>query len=140
MKKLLICIAAFACAAILFAGCEKESAYQATDVANVSISISDVSSKGATVTIKDTNKNPYIYGRWYQVEREKDGQWYAVKPVIDNYGFDDMGYLPDAQGELKFVIDWQWLYGELPSGNYRLLKQVNSQYICISFWVGTPAS
>ena len=26
-------------------------------------------------------------------------------------------------GSTEFEIDWKWLYGELPSGKYRLVKE-----------------
>ncbi len=118
----------------IFAGCsESESAFKPTNVENVSISISDVSPTGATVTIKDTNEEPYVYGEWYKIEENKNGEWFDVETIISSYGFTDIGYLTNANGEVKFSIDWKWLYGELPEGNYRLLKEVNRQYISVEF-------
>ena len=38
-----------------------------------------------------------------------------------------MAYIVDKNNEVKFTIDWKWLYGELPSGSYRTLKQVNDK-------------
>lgn len=136
MKKIFPLILGIACIAILFAGCAKESAYTLTEVENVSISLSDVSPVGATVTIKDTNKEPYIYGLWFSLEKETSGKWQEVKPIIDNFGFDEIGYLPDSNGEVTLTTDWEWLYGQLPSGNYRLLKQVGSEYISVAFSIG----
>ena len=135
MKKFFAVVLTIFCVVILFTGCSKESAYKPTEVENVSISISNVSSTGATVMIKDINKEPFVYGEWYKIEKEKDGEWYDVKTVISSYAFNDLGYLTDNTGEVKFTIDWEWLYGKLPSGNYRLLKEVASQYISIEFCV-----
>ena len=36
-------------------------------------------------------------------------------------------------GEVKFTINWEWLYGKLPSGTYRIFKQVDRQEISIEF-------
>lgn len=110
-----------------------ETSYNPTKVENVELSICDISSTGATVTIKDTNQKPYIYGEWYKLEKENDCQWFDVKTIIENYGFEDIGYVPNNDGEIKFKIDWKWLYGELSSGHYRLLKQIEKQYISIEF-------
>ncbi|MBQ3134119.1 MAG: hypothetical protein IJC17_07625 [Clostridia bacterium] len=109
------------------------SAYQPTEVENVGIRITNVSPTGATVYIQDDNPDPYVYGEWYAIERETDGAWFAVDTVIDDYGFNDLGYMPNPNGELKFSTDWKWLYGELPTGHYRLLKQVNRQYLSVEF-------
>ncbi len=118
----------------IFAGCsESNSAFTPTEVENVSISICDVTPTGATVTIKDTSKEPYVYGEWYKIEEKKNDEWYDVRTVIDNYGFNEIGYLTDKNGEVKFEIDWQWLYGELPKGDYRLLKEINHEYISAEF-------
>ena len=45
---------------------DKESTYNVTDIENVSISISNISLRGATIIIKDTNKKPYTYGNILQ--------------------------------------------------------------------------
>lgn len=117
----------------------KESSFKTTKIKNVSIDISDISLTGATITIKDTNQNPYTYGEWYKIEKEIDGKWYEVKTIIDDYGFNDIGYLVDENNQVKFVIDWEWLYGKLPLGSYRILKQVNNQYISIEFGIATTS-
>jgi hypothetical protein len=64
-----------------------------------------------------------------------DGVWQDVPHVIDNYAFTAIGYIPNENGEVKFTINWEWLYGKLPSGTYRLWKQVGSQEISVDFSV-----
>ena len=108
---------------------------QHTQVENVTIQISDISSSGATLVITDTNPEPYLYGEWYKIQRLTDGQWQDVPPVIDNYGFHEIGYLPNNKGEVTFVINWEWLYGKLPAGTYRIFKAVNRQEIFIEFQI-----
>jgi len=111
----------------------KESMYIETEVENVSINISNVSKTGATITIKDTNNEPYTYGEWYKIEKEIDDKWYEIKTIIDNYGFNSIGYLPDENNLVKFIINWEWLYGRLSKGKYRILKEVDNKYISVTF-------
>ena len=118
---------------------EKESKYTPTEIENVSVSISDISLTGATVIIKDTNEKPYTQGEWYKIEKEVDGKWYEVEPIIDNYGFNSIGYLPDENNEVKHEIDWEWLYGEMPVGSYRILKEMGGKYISIEFGIATTS-
>ncbi len=54
-----------------------------------------------------------------------------------DYCFETIGYIPNDNNEVKYTIDWEWLYGELPVGNYRLLKNIDSQYISIEFNVAS---
>lgn len=104
-----------------------------TTIENVSIDIFDISLTGATVIITDTNQETYVYSEWYRIEQSIDGKWQEVKTVTNNYGFNEMGYLPDKNNEVKFIINWEHLYGELSLGSYRILKQVNNQYISVEF-------
>lgn len=136
MKRIIAVFLTLACITSLLAACSDTSpkqAFEPTEVENVSISISDVSPTGATVTIKDTNAEPYMYGEWYAIEKENGGTWIRVEPIIDNYGFTMIGYLPDENDEVVFDLNWEWLYGELPKGSYRLLKRVDDKYISVTF-------
>ena len=121
--------------ALFFACSSEEATFQKTAVENVRIAISNVSASGATVTIWDTNETPYLYGSWYEIEKKDNGQWHKVQTVIDHYAFDAMGHIPDETGKVEFAINWEWLYGKLPSGEYRLLKNVNSAQISVEFTV-----
>ena len=117
----------------LLAGCAKESAYQPTGAENVTMTVSDVTSTGAVVTIQDCNPEPFVYGEWYVIEQEKDGLWYEVKTKITDYGFNEIGWLTDDNGQLTMDVNWEWLYGKLPAGHYRILKQAGTQIISAEF-------
>ena len=120
----------------LLCGCAKESACQPAGVENVTMSLTDVTPTGVTVIIQDDNREPLVYGEWFVIEREKDGVWYEVKTKISNYGFNEIGWLTDERGGLTMTVDWEWLYGELPAGHYRILKQAGAQVIGAEFMVG----
>lgn len=134
MKKFIV----FLLTLFILTGCAEQPAQptqtqQQTQVENVTFQISDISPTGATLVITDTNAEPYLYGEWYKIQRLTDGQWMDVPHVIDNAAFNAMGYIPDANGEVKFTINWEWLYGKLPSGAYRLWKQVGDKECYIEF-------
>lgn len=136
MKKLIV----FLLVLFILTGCGVEPAQpaqtpQSTQVENVTIQISDISPSGATLVITDTNPEPYLYGEWYKIQKLTDGQWQDVPHVIDNYAFTAIGYIPDENGEVKFTINWEWLYGTLPAGTYRIFKEVNQQEISIEFQI-----
>ena len=131
MKKLTIL---FLILMAILTGCARESAYQPTVAAHVTMTVSDVTPTGAVLTIQDDNPEPFVYGEWFVIEREKDGAWYEVKTKISNYGFNEIGWLTD-HGELTMTVDWEWLYGELPTGHYRILKQAGTEIIGAEFSV-----
>ena len=82
-----------------------------------------VTPSGANVVLRNFTKNKYTYGDHYNVQRRVNDIWTDVEPVIDNYAFNDIGYSLVAQGTEEIKIDWEWLYGKLPVGDYRIIKQ-----------------
>lgn len=105
------------------------------EIKTISTEIYDTSITGTKLIIKDENK-ANIYGEWYKIEKEENKKWLELPTIIENYGFTDIAYYPNENNEVKFVIDWEWLYGKLSKGNYRLVKKVNQEYIYIPFSIG----
>lgn len=118
---------------LLITGCYNNKETKLSNIKNVSINITNVSSSGATVVIKDTNKNPYKYEEWYEIETKINNKWVKVNPVIKDYGFNLVEYNVNENNEVEFIIDWEWLYGKLEPGNYRLLKHIDNKYIGVEF-------
>lgn len=64
-------------------------------------------------------------GEWFQIYQRKEDEWEALptNPLID-YAFASVAY-PIAKNDItEFEIEWEWLYGELEPGDYRLDKEV----------------
>ncbi len=114
--------------------------YATSEVENVSATISDISLTGATITIKDRNSTKYTYGEWYVIQKEENGKWYNISTKVKEYGFNSIGYEVDENNEVKFVIDWEWLYGKLPQGSYRIIKESHNKYISIPFNIAETQS
>ena len=83
MKKL---TAIFLVLMVLLTGCARESAYRSIGAENVTMTISGVTPGGATVTIQDSNKDPFVYGSWFQIEREKDEEFWIVRKRPRKWG------------------------------------------------------
>ena len=118
---------------------KEESQYNPIEINGVSVDIYDISLTGATIIIKDINEEPNVYSEWYKIEKEENGIWYEVETLVNNYGFNEIGYLVDENNEVKFVINWEKLYGKLSHGSYRILKQVNNNYICVEFDIASTS-
>lgn len=93
---------------------------------NVSMAIKDntVSPVELTLVLENNSDAHCIYGQYFIVEKNIEGAWYQVPTIIDNYGFDDIGYelLPDTSEE--WSVNWEWLYGSLDEGDYRIVKNI----------------
>jgi len=64
------------------------------------------------------------YGEWFDIQRRINGEWYSLSYIIDNVAFHQVAYmLPKGETSVKNVT-WNWMYGELPFGKYRIVTDV----------------
>lgn len=78
---------------------------------------------GATVIITDRREDEeHTYGDSFRIEKNVDGEWESLKTVVDDYGFNSIGYSVDENRTLELKVNWEWLYGKLDKGKYRLIK------------------
>lgn len=84
-----------------------------------------ISPQGLTLIFKSESKNEAIYGDYFLLEEKVNGQWYEV-PVSfkGDYGFNDIGYSLNKGEKKEHEEDWEWLYGSLDKGHYRIIKDV----------------
>ena len=93
----------------------------------VSLTIEEFSPAGATVVFAGQGEKPegrLLGGNDYWVQVEKDGVWEDITKVPEP-SFTTESY--DIDNIRRHKIDWQWLYGTLPSGHYRIGKDVTYQ-------------
>lgn len=91
----------------------------------LTLSVRDVTPSGLTLVCTREGGNPtgeIEFGDEYHLCRLEGETWEDVPTVISNYGFNSMAYWVYEEKDTEFEIDWEWLYGELPPGTYRLVK------------------
>lgn len=135
MKKLILFIV---CSAMLLAGCSNASEnisqrllaknqYVVDEFSDAKMTIVDntIGATGATVEFKYDGENEGQYGSWYTLQAYNDGNWYDLDYDYDgdyDVAWNDMAF-PVSNGEPRQEkVDWEWLYGKLPSGQYRIIK------------------
>ena len=95
------------------------------DTIAVQMRVSHVTPTGLTVHFEQYDKRDtgeLIYGEGYHLEMLNGGKWEDVPMIIDNGAFNDLGYILPAEGESEMETDWEWLYGKLSPGTYRITK------------------
>lgn len=64
------------------------------------------------------------YGEWFDIQRRVNGEWYSLSYIIDGVAFHQVAYrLPKGETSVNNV-NWNWMYGELPAGEYRIVTDV----------------
>jgi len=107
----------------------------------ISMNIKDgsLTRDGAKLIIKDETNRDNVYGEGYRIDKKENGTWVELKPIIDNYGFNLIGYRVNENNILELDCNWKWLYGSLSDGEYRIVKstsesgEVKQHYFSVSF-------
>jgi len=87
-----------------------------------------VTKKGLTLRIEQFGGNPtgeLSTGEWFKLEKTTDDGWQEVQtnPLID-FAWNSIAYKINKNDITTIDVEWEWLYGELKPGYYRLSKEV----------------
>ncbi len=134
MKKLLlfallVCFLLSGCSAGPAGGADAPEGVSGTRIKALGLSLSakDITPTGLTLLYTQRGSTPtgtLQTGTDYKLEQAADGAWQAVAPKIENYAWNSMAYLIEKDGETEQEINWEYLYGTLSPGMYRLTKEV----------------
>lgn len=97
---------------------------ESSDDWGITLSVSNVTPSGATLIISQNGGNPtgeLNTGSYYRIEYEDEELAFAVEGDI---GWTSEAYIIPKGGSYKTEINWEWLYGELEPGTYRIFKNV----------------
>lgn len=91
---------------------------------SMSVDRDSVSVNGALITLLNETDKDIQYGEQYYLQNYKDGIWYDVPYIIEDFGFHNIAYILSKDNPRELVIDWKWLYGSLEPGEYRIIKDI----------------
>lgn len=95
------------------------------DVVAMTAKEGTVSPTGLTLQFENKSNSECIYGSYFSLEKKISGAWYKVPVSIEgDYGFDSIGYSLSSHGESEWATNWEWLYGNLDTGEYRIVKDI----------------
>ena len=91
---------------------------------SMSVKKDSVTANGAVITLLNKEDKDYQYGQQYFIQKYEEGRWYHVPYVIEDFGLEDIAYELEKDSKSEFTIDWNWLYGSLEIGEYRIVKDI----------------
>lgn len=97
-------------------------------------SVTDVTPIGLTMVFKQedfipTNKNDnweYSMASPFEIQKFEYKSWNSVKAKYKSFEVpwsSDIEYIK-SNDITSHIVDWEWLYGKLPKGKYRIVKEV----------------
>ena len=101
---------------------------------NINLYVEDVSSTGLTLVCEQYGLVPgdnigspmeLMTGAPYWIEVWNGTQWEMVPAIVEESVWTTEGWLINRNGTTRWDVNWQYLYGELESGTYRIGKNVS---------------
>ncbi len=78
----------------------------------------------ATVILQDTSNNEsFGTGASFSIEKNVNGFWLELSKQAE-ISWIEIWYAPNEDGIIEQNLNWEDLYGELPEGNYRIVKNI----------------
>lgn len=93
----------------------------------IELQVTNTSSEGLTMECTQSGGNPsgeLQTGSYYVVEKKTEGGWEPVPYLLDNVGWTSEAWIIPKNDTVTWEVDWEWLYGELPTGDYRIGKEI----------------
>lgn len=82
-----------------------------------------------TVIITDLSGKNNTYGEEYRIDKLENKEWKELPVVVKgNYGWNSIGYHVGKDHKLELEINWEWLYGKLDEGTYRIVKGTSNNH------------
>ncbi len=92
----------------------------------VVLSAEDVTADGMTLVCSQSGGKPtgeLLTGPWYEIEMLEDGHW-KTAPVYAEVCWEDIAWAIPAGDTTQWEVNWTWIYGTLPTGEYRIAKEI----------------
>lgn len=99
----------------------------AMDAWGLELSVKHVAPTGVTLVISQSGGSPsgeLRYGTAYKLQSLHGEDWEDVPYATeDNVAWTSEAYLVERNTASEVELSWAWLYGSLPAGQYRLVKE-----------------
>lgn len=96
---------------------------QAQRAALLTLTLSDITGCGAVCTVTNDSAEDVAFGRDATLSVWEDGAWRPL-PRTDAPMTMELLHAPSG-GSMTFPVCWEWQYGRLPAGRYRIEKPVS---------------
>ena len=134
MKNAVLAILAFLC--IFLSACGNtikygnQVEYSTNDYSGLNMTVISCTATGATVQIEnDTDTDLYGFGNdtvGYEIQAERKNHWYEIKyeSVVTNASYPS--WMVEKGGIIEWDLSWEYLYGALPKGHYRVVRNADT--------------
>ena len=98
--------------------------YELNTLDGVSMWMDKYTSTGGDVEIRNATDKEITFGEWYEIQTIVEGKWVPMPYIVENVGFNEPAYYAPKDETVIWKAEWNWIYGELPKGRYRIIKDM----------------
>ena len=92
----------------------------------LTMTLENVTPTGATVVFTHEGDGAMItVGEFFHLEKLKDGEWKKLDPVREGFAFNAIGYMVPNNDSFRLDTKWEYIYGALTAGKYRVCKDAS---------------
>ena len=100
----------------------------------VDIKSGSLTTSSATLVVTDLNKPSYAWGTKYKLQVKQENMWQDMQ-VLNETAWEEISYVLNENNQFEQNIDWSSLYGEVGSGDYRIVKFAEYHGEAVEFYV-----
>lgn len=92
----------------------------------ITLSAEEVTATGLTLVITQAGGEPVgglEYGSEFSLDVLKDGVWESIPYIDENIAWTLEAYVVPRESTTNQSVCWDWVYGSLPAGTYRIGKR-----------------
>ena len=98
--------------------------YELNTLDGVTMRMEKYTSFGGDVEIRNETDKEITFGDWYEIQAEVNDKWFPLPYIIENATFHQVAYNAPKDETVIHEVKWDVLYGELPKGRYRIIKDM----------------
>lgn len=109
---------------------------------NLTMTMEEYKSYEGELIISNQTGNDLKTWEWYDIQKWEDGAWHRLDQRTDGLWTDVLYQIPAGETTV-FPTNWKTWYGDLPSGKYRIIKEIyqttedeiHTYYLAVEFEV-----
>lgn len=107
-----------------------DSAESKINKIGLTLTLKNISTSGATLVFTQNSDQgkptgEIEFGDDFTIEKLENGIWIQAPFVIEGeFGFNSIARLNQSNGTTEQNLKWEWIYGSLQLGDYRIKKSV----------------
>lgn len=102
---------------------------------SLAVSAKNITSSGATIVFERTDPSitdELTFGEEFSIDKKVNDEWLEAEIVVEgDYGFHQVAHTIAIDEPTEYELDWEWLYGCLEPGEYRINLKVEEKSVSV---------